>query len=164
MLQVKQQFIEAGRVVNTHGVKGEVKIEPWTDSAEFLQRIKTLYIDGAAVKVRASRVHGEMLLAELEGVDNINEAMRLKGRVLSIDRADAPLPEGGYFMQDIIGARVVDESGGEIGTLSEVFEAPAGFVFVVKGGAEHLIPNVPEFIKSVDPEGGVIVARLIEGM
>ena len=161
---MKERFIEAGEVVNTHGVRGEVKIIPWTDSAEFLAAIRTLYIDGRAVKVRAARVHKGTVLAALEGVEDVNAAMRLKGRRVFIDRADAKLPEGGYFIQDIIGAEVVTEAGERVGTLREVIDAPAGMIYVVRGEAEHLIPAVPEFILNTDADNGVITVRLIEGM
>ena len=130
---MKERFIEAGEVVNTHGVRGEVKIIPWTDSAEFLAAIRTLYIDGRAVKVRAARVHKGTVLAALEGVEDVNSAMRLKGRRVFIDRADAKLPEGGYFIQDIIGAEVVTEDGESIGALAEVIDAPASMIYVVRG-------------------------------
>ena len=140
---MKERFIEAGEVVNTHGVRGEVKIIPWTDSAEFLAAIRTLYIDGRAVKVRAARVHKGTVLAALEGVEDVNAAMRLKGRRVFIDRADAKLPEGGYFIQDIIGAEVVTEDGESIGALAEVIDAPASMIYVVRGDREQLIPAVP---------------------
>ena len=161
---MKERFIEAGEVVNTHGVRGEVKIIPWTDSAEFLAAIRTLYIDGRAVKVRAARVHKGTVLAALEGVEDVNAAMRLKGRRVFIDRADAKLPEGGYFIQDIIGAEVVTEDGESIGALAEVIDAPAGMIYVVRGETEHLIPAVPEFVLHTDADNGVITVRLIEGM
>jgi len=151
---MKERFIEAGEVVNTHGVRGEVKIIPWTDSAEFLAAIRTLYIDGRAVKVRAA----------LEGVEDVNAAMRLKGRRVFIDRADAKLPEGGYFIQDIIGAEVVTEDGESIGALAEVIDAPASMIYVVRGDRERLIPAVPEFILKTDADAGLITVRLIEGM
>lgn len=161
---MKERFIEAGEIVNTHGVRGEVKILPWTDSAEFLAKFRTLYIDGAPVRVLAARVHKQTVLARLEGVEDVNAAMRLKGRRVSIDRADARLPEGGYFIQDIIGAEVVTESGESVGKLAEVIDAPASMVYVVKGERERLIPAVPEFILRTDADTGVITVRLIEGM
>lgn len=161
---MKERFIEAGEIVNTHGVRGEVKIMPWTDTPEFLHKIKTLYIDGAAVRVRASRVHKGALLASLEGVDTVNDAMRFKGKRVFIDRADAPLEPGRFFIQDIIGADVVTEDGQSVGTLAEVIDAPAGLIYVVRGEAEHLIPAVDEFILSTDADKGVITVRLIEGM
>ncbi|NCB50504.1 MAG: 16S rRNA processing protein RimM [Clostridia bacterium] len=161
---MRERFIEAGEIVNTHGIQGEVRIAPWTDSADFLKGFKTLYIDGHPVSVQSSRVHKNMLLAQLEDVEDVNAAMRLKGKVVSIDRGDARLPEGSYFLQDIIGARVITESGDEIGVLSDIIEAPAGNVYVVRGEEEHLIPAVPEFVMSTDAELGVITVRLIEGM
>ena len=161
---MKERFIEAGEIVNTHGVRGEVKILPWTDSAEFLAAFRTLYIDGRPVKVRSSRVHKQTVLASLEGVEDVNAAMRLKGRRVFIDRADAKLPEGGYFIQDIIGAEVVTEDGESIGALAEVIDAPASMIYVVCGDRERLIPAVPEFILKTDADAGIITVRLIEGM
>ena len=161
---MKEKYIEAGEIVNTHGVRGEVKIMPWTDTPEFLLGIRTLYIDGAPVRVLAARVHKGAVLASLEGVEDVNAAMRLKGRRVSIDRGDAHLPAGRFFIQDIIGARVVTESGEEIGTLREVIDAPAGMIYVVRGDTEHLIPAVDEFILRTDADSGLITVRLIEGM
>ena len=150
--------------MNTHGVRGEVKIQPWADSPEFLKDFGTLYIDGAPVKVRSARVHKGCVIASLEDIDDVNGAMRLKGKLVSIDRRDAKLPEGGYFIQDIIGARVVDENGAEVGTLAEVLNLPGSDVYVVRGEREILIPAVPQFILSRDIDAGVITVRMMEGL
>lgn len=160
----KQKYIEAGRIVNTHGVAGEVKIEVWLDSPQFMKRFGRLYIDGAEHKVNGAKVNKNFLLVKLESVDDVNAAMRLKGRTVTICREDAHLPKGAYFIQDIIGAKVVDEQGGEIGRLADVLETPASRVYVVQGEKEHLIPAVPEFIMSTDAEAGIITVKLIEGM
>ena len=161
---MKKQYLEAGRIVNTHGVRGEVRIEPWADEAAFLTRFKRFYMDGQPVKVRSCRVHKTMCIAQLEGIDDINAAMALKGKILFIDRKDAKLPKGAVFIQDILGARVVDEAGNELGVLEQVLPAPAASVYVVKGEREILIPDVPAFILDKDAERGVITVRLIEGM
>ena len=161
---MKNKFLEAGQIVNTHGVQGEVKIVPWCDSPEFLCQFDVLYIDGQPVRLRSARVHKGNVLATLEGISDVNAAMRLKGRRVFIDRADAKLPEGGYFIQDIIGAEVVTEDGESIGALAEVIDAPASMIYVVRGERERLIPAVPEFILSTDADAGVITVRLIEGM
>ena len=160
----KKQYIEAGRIVNTHGVAGEVKIEVWLDSPQFLKSFKRCFIDRREVKLLSARVHKGFLIAKLENVEDVNAAMALKGRTVFIDRADARLPKGAFFLQDIIGASVVDESGSEIGKLADVMETPASNVYVVKGEREHLIPAVPEFILSTDAENGIITVHLIEGM
>lgn len=161
---MKNSFLEAGKIVNTHGVRGEVKIVPWADSAEFLQTFETFFIDGNAVKLITGRVHKGCLIAKLSGVDDVNAAMALKNKVVSIDRGDIELPDGRFFIADIIGARVVSETGEELGCLREVLDLPAGNVYVVEGKREIMIPAVEEFILSTDAENGLITVRLIEGM
>ena len=100
----------------------------------------------------------------LEGVEDVNAAMRFKGKRVYIDRNDAPLEPGRFFIQDIIGADVVTESGEAVGKLADVIDAPAGMIYIVRGEAEHLIPAVDEFILNTDADNGVITVRLIEGM
>ena len=160
----KREYIEAGRIVNTHGVAGEVKIQVWLDSPQFLKSFRRCFIDKREVKLLSARVHKGFLIAKLENVEDVNAAMALKGRDVFIRRSDARLPKGAFFLQDIIGAAVVDESGNEIGKLADVMETPASNVYVVKGETEHLIPAVPEFILSTDAENGIITVHLIEGM
>ena len=161
----KNAFIEAGRIVNTHGVQGEVKIEVWLDSPKFFKSFKRLYTAGGQeLKVLSARTHKDFVIAKLEGVEDVNAAMALKNKVLSIRRSDAALPHGAFFLQDILGAKVVDEDGHEIGVLQDVMETPASNIYVVRGETEHLIPAVPEFIKKTDPEAGVVTVHLIEGM
>jgi len=164
MKMEKKQYIEAGKIVNTHGVKGEVKIQVWLDSPEFLKKFKTVYIDNKAVRLLSGRVHKGFLIAVLDGVCDVNAAMSLKNKTVFIDRNDAKLPRGAYFLQDIIGAKVVEADGTEVGILQDILETPASNVYVVKGETEHLIPAVDEFILSVDAENAVVTVKLIEGM
>ena len=161
---MKKQYLEAGQIVNTHGVRGEVRIQPWADEAAFLTRFRRFYMDGKAVKVRSCRVHKTLCIAALEGVDDVNTAMALKGKIIFIDRDDAMLPKGTVFLQDILGAKVIDESGADLGVLEEVLPAPAASVLVVKGAREILIPDVPEFVLSKDADNGIVTVRLIDGM
>jgi 16S rRNA processing protein RimM len=161
---MKSPYLEAGRIVNTHGIQGEVKIEPWADSADFLLGFRTFYIDGVPTAVLSARVHGRMVLARLEGIGDINAAMRLKNRIVQIARKDAKLPKGGFFIADLIGASVMEENGRELGKITEVLDLPAGNVYVVRGEREHMIPAVPEFILNTDIDKGVVTVRLIEGM
>ena len=160
----KQQYIEAGRIVNTHGVAGEVKIEVWLDSPAFLRRFPRVFVNGVEKKLLGGTVQKRFLIAMLEGVDDVNAAMALKEKTITVDRNDVRLPKGTFFVQDILGARVADEQGREIGTLIDVLERPAQNIYVVQGETEHLIPAVPEFIRSIDAEAGVVTVHLIEGM
>jgi len=163
---MKNRFLEAGQIVNTHGVRGEVKIVPWCDSPEFLCQFSTLYLDGRPIEVRAARVHKGNVLASLAGVDSVEAAMALKGKVLHIDRTGVTLPEGRHFLADLIGLRVLDaDGGGELGTVTEVLTPPAHEVYVVRGpGREYLIPAVDEFLVETNVEDGYLRVKLIEGM
>lgn len=158
------KFIEAGKIVNTHGVKGEVKVAVWLDSAEYFCSFKTLYVDDKALKVVSARPHKGFAIVKIDGVDDINAAMCLKNKTVSISRKDARLPKGGYFLQDIIGAEVVTEGGEAVGVLKDILETPASLIYIVSGETEHMIPAVPEFVLKTDAENGRITVRLIEGM
>ncbi len=162
---MKNQFLEAGQIANTHGVQGEVKIVPWCDSPEFLCSFDTLYIDRKPVKFRSTRIHKGNVLAFLEGVEDVNAAMRLKGKTVWIDRTGVELPDGRHFIADLIGLTVIDDATGRtLGTLADVLTPPAHEVYVVRGEKEYLIPAVDEFLVKTDVEGGYIRVKLIEGM
>ena len=160
----KQDYIDAGRIVNTHGVRGEVRMEVWLDSPRLLKSCGRIFLGGEEKKLLSAREHKGFLITQLEGVEDLNAAMALKNRVFQVARADVRLPRGAFFLQDIMGASVVDEGGAEIGKLAEVLELPGQRVYVVKGEKEHLIPAVPAFILNTDVGAGVITVRLIEGM
>lgn len=160
----KEPYLEAGKIINTFGVRGEVKLDPWCDSAEFLKPLKTLYIDGAPRAVASSRVHKGMLIIRFADVEDVNGAMLLKNKIVYFARSDVHLPKGRHFVADLLGAAVVDEQGAEIGRLTEVLDMPAGQVYVVQGETEHTIPAVPEFILDIDADEKVIRVHLIEGM
>ena len=162
---MKNQFLEAGQIVNTHGIQGEVKIVPWCDTPEFLCQFDTLYLDGKPVKVRAARVHKGNVLATPEGVTDVNGAMALKGKTVFIDRTGVVLPEGRHFIADLMGLEVIDaDSGEKLGVVADVLTPPAHEVYVVKGEHEYMIPAVDEFLAETNVEAGYIKVRLIEGM
>ncbi len=161
---MKKPFLEAGEIVAPFGVRGEVKLQPWCDSAKFLLPFKTLYIDGSPRPVASSRVHKGMLIVRFEGVEDMDAAQALRGKIVFFAREDAKLPAGKFFLDDIIGARVYDESGALVGELTEVLELPAGMVYVVQGEEEHTIPAVPEFILETNVEENTLRVHMIEGM
>ena len=160
----KEKYIEAGRITNTHGVRGEVKIEVWVNSADFLKKCGRIFIDGKPLSFTSAKLQQRFLIAGLEGIEDVNAAMPLKGKTVFIDRSDAPLKKGMYFLQDLIGFSVENEDGERVGTLEEFIESPANLIYVVRGETEHLIPDVPEFILKVDTETEKITVKLIEGM
>lgn len=161
----EKKMLEAGKIVNTHGINGEIKIEPWCDSARFLQNFDIFYIDGGEFNVTSSREHKNMLLAKLEGVDSVEDAQKLKQKIITIDCSEVTLPDGRYFVQDLIGLHVLEENGEFFGNVFDVLTMPAHDVYHVKSeGGDHYIPAVPEFIKSIDLEKQQIIVKLIEGM
>ena len=163
---MKKPYIQAGRIVNTHGVRGEVRIEVWLDSPAYLKTFPRVFVDGEEKKILSAFIHKQFLVAQLEGIPDVNAAMPLKGKTVTVAREDARLPKGGYFLQDLIGAEVQSENGIRVGTLTEILEKPASEIYVVTdgGGEEHLIPAVPAFVLSADADEGVVTVRLIEGM
>ena len=160
---MKKRFLEAGQIVSTHGIAGEVKILPWCDGPEFLKEFDTFYIEGTAYPVEQARVHKNMLLCKLSGVDDMNAAQVMKNKVVCIDRDDARIPEGRVFISDLIGLPVYAD-GQEIGVLKDVYTGPANDVYIVKGEREYMIPAVSEFLEDVNVDEGYVRVRLIEGM
>lgn len=162
---MKARLIEAGKIVNTHGVRGEVKIQPWSNTPDFLSGFKHVYIDGVQIPLLHARVHGGNVLATLGGVTDLDGANALRGKVVSVSRDDVTLPEGEYFIADLVGLLAVDaETGAELGRLKEVLPLPGNSVYVIRGAREILVPAVPDFVKEIDLEAGLIRLRLIEGM
>ena len=159
-----KEYLDCGQIVNTHGVRGEVRIVPWADSPDFLCQFSTLYIDGAPRRVLSSRVHKGSVIAKLDGVDTVEGAMLLRDKTVQLHRADARLPEGAFFLADVIGLDVVDEDGRTLGTLKEVLSPSVQQVYVIEGEREIMIPAVPEFILETNIAGGYVKVRLIEGM
>ncbi len=162
-----KKYLESGKIVGTHGVKGEMRVQPWCDSAEFLAKFKKLYLDkdGEAFLSVKSRAHGNMCLVKADGVDTIEAAEKLRNKVVFIDRADCKLPKGSYFITDIVGCAVFDaETDEEYGVISEVSETGANDVWHIKKGEnEYYIPNVPEFVKKVDIEAGKVYITPLKG-
>jgi 16S rRNA processing protein RimM len=161
---MEKQFLEAGEIVSTHGIQGEVKILPWADSPEFLLSFRTLYLNGQPYTVQSSRVHKTCVLAKLQGVDNPEDATLLRGKVVSIDRSQVKLPKGTVFIADLIGCRVLDDVGAEIGKIKDVLTMPSSDVYVIHGEKDYMIPAVKEFVKEICVEEGFVRVHLIEGM
>ena len=162
---MKKDYLEAGKIVNTHGIRGEVKIQPWADGPEFFRKLTRLYIDGKPLNILSCREHKGCIIISFDGINDLDSAIKLKNKVVFISRDDVPLPDGSYFLQDAIGLTAVDfETGAQLGTVKEVFSTPANDIFVIKGEREILVPAVSEFIKLVDTDNGIIKIKLIEGM
>jgi 16S rRNA processing protein RimM len=161
----EQELLEAGRVVNTHGIRGAVKIEPWTDTPEFLRALPRLFIDGAEYEILSASVQKNHVTARLGGVETYEAASALRGKTLKFSRADAPLGEGESFIADVLGLDAVDNATGEkLGVIADFFSLPAHGVYVIRGAREILVPAVPEFVVKIDAGGGRVFFRIIDGL
>lgn len=159
-----KRFLEAGEVVGTHGIQGEVKILPWADGPEFLLGFKTLYLNGKPYAVRSSRVHKTCVLAKLEGVDTPEQATLLRKQVVTVDRTGVKLPDGAVFIADLIGCRALDDDGSEFGKITDVLTMPSSDVYVIKGEKTYMIPAVKAFVREINVAEGFVRVHLIEGM
>ena len=163
-------YLEIGKIVSTHGVRGEVRLQPWCDSPEFLKKFKRLYFDDEGknqIDVLAARPHGNIVILKLKGVDTVDDASLLRNKVLYMAREDVKLPNGEYFIQDLFGCRVLDASDVSVfyGTLTDVSSTGANDVWhIEKDGREFLLPAVREFVKEVDISRGEILVSPIKGI
>ncbi len=165
---MKKEFLEIGKFVGTHGVRGMVRIQPWSDDGEFLTGFKNFYLDNGKTKITMSKItpHGNVVIAQVKGVDSIDEAEKLRGQVLYIKRDDAHLPEGRYFVSEIIGSQVYDaDTDAPLGTLTDVSPTGANDVWHIKSGEkEYLVPAIPDVIVNVDIDNDIVKIRPLKGI
>ncbi len=164
---MKKQFIETGKIVGTHALKGEVRVDAWCDSVAFLCGLKRLYFrDGTELKVLSARPHKNVAIIQFDGVSGIESADRLRGKIVYMNRDDVKLPQGTHFIQDLIGLEVRDVESGEVyGTISDVIKTGANDVYAVqKDGKEYLVPVIPDVVKEKNIDGGYITIKVLEGI
>jgi len=163
---MKLDYVRAARIVGVHGIRGELKARPLDRGPDFLTDFKTFYLDGKPIAVSACRVHKGMALLRLSGVEDRTAAEALRGKELFIRRADARLPAGEYFDDELIGLDVYNGETGEcVGELVKVEQYPAGKVYTVRGVREFLVPAVKDaFILNVDLENNRMDIRVWEGL
>ena len=153
----KEKYLEAGKIVNTHGVRGAVKLDPWCDTPETLKKIKKLYLENGTVfdVSNVKMINGGFVVLSLSGVETVEDAVKLKNKILLAKREDIPLAEGAHFICDLIGMPVKDAETGKVyGTLLEVTQPALQELYVVKteNGNTVMVPNVPAFIHHIDEE------------
>lgn len=165
---MNKDFLELGKVVSTHGIRGELRVQPWCDFSVFKQ-VKTAYLKpaGDTLKVLAARAHGNIVIVKAKGIETVEQAEALRGTVLYLNKRDIKLPKGEYFMQDIIGCTVYDEADGSvIGEISDISQTGANDVWHIKlpTGEEVLIPKIPQVVKSVSVEDKSVVVFKMKGL
>jgi 16S rRNA processing protein RimM len=167
---MKKRYIECGKIVSIHGIRGEVKVQPWADSPDFLCVFNRFYLENGAKALTAERVrtNKNMVLIKLAGVDNPDDASLLRGKVIYIDREDMPEDEdGGYLIQDLLGLEVRDADSPRVwGKLTDVLFTGANDVYEITDadGKKRLAPVIPDVVLETDIEGGFIVIRPLRGL
>lgn len=164
-----KKFLEAGQIAGTHGVRGDLKVQSWCDSPEVLCGFDTLYLDEKTpVTVEKAQVHKNMVLMHIKGVDTVEAAEALRGRVLHLDRDDVDLPDDLVFIQDILTFKVFDlRVNRVIGRIRDVLTSnPAYDMYEIKGEDGRLIyvPASKPFLKEIDMEAGTVYIESIEGL
>ena len=165
-----KQFLETGQIVSTHGIKGEVRVNPWCDSPEFMKRFKTLYFDKngeKSVKVISCRPHGNIVILKLDGIDTVEQAQKLRNKILFMNRDDAKLKKGDWFIQDLLGCTVYDADNQNIiyGELTDVAETGANDIWTIqKDGKEYIIPAIKDVVIKVDAPDEAIFIRPLKGI
>ena len=164
-----KRYLEIGKIVAVQGLKGEVRVEPWCDSGEFLCEFDTLYFDKGEtpLEITRSRVQKNIVIMKIDGIDTPEQAQNIRNKILYMDREDVELDEGAYFVQDLIGLEVIDnDNGTDYGKLCEVSFTGANDVYHIKDkdGRIRLIPAIPDVVIDTDITNGIMKIHVLEGL
>ena len=161
-------YLEIGKIVAIHGLKGEVRVDPWCDYPEFLCEFDELYFAKGeeSVAITNARVHKNIVIMKIAGIDTPEAAEKLRGRILYMDRNDVELDEGTYFVQDLLGLEVVDADNGTVyGKITDVRNTGASDIYTIKSDErEFLFPAVPEYVEKTDIENGKLYIHMLDGL
>ncbi len=166
-----ENLLEIGKIVNTHGLRGEVKVVPWTDSPDDFEAVEKVFVkiksEYMPLTVKAVRYQKNNLIVKFREFDNINDVEAFKGATLYCDRDElGELPEGVYYIVDLIGLTVVSDEGDTVGVIADVFNTGANDIYDVKreGKKNLLLPVIDEVVKEIDMEKGQVTVHIMEGL
>ncbi len=167
---MRNKVLQVGEIVNTHGLRGEVKIVPWTDYPEVFEDFDCVYLEKNNTKltIKSIKYQKSNLIVKFDEIPDINEAERLKGSVLYVEREQLGEPEEGYYICDLLGIKVIDENENEIGVIKDVISTgKCNDVYVLSakdGGRDILIPVIDEVVLDVDIDKEICRVHIIEGL
>ena len=168
---MKQEYFEIGQIVNTFGIKGQVKVVPFTDDITRFDYLKNVYVknkkETKQYEVEEVKYHKNFVLLKFKGINYMEEAETLRDSFLEVDREDAiPLEEDTYYIVDLIGLEVYSDENKLLGKLEDIFNTGSNDIYVVKDelGKQLLLPAISEVIKQINIEEGKIIVHLIEGL
>ena len=165
------KYLEIGQIVNTFGIKGFVKVKPFTDDIHRFDNLKEIYIEKQKklekYLIEEVKYHKQMILIKFKGIDKIEEAELLRNSYLKVDREkEEPLEENTYYIIDLIGIEVYTDKNELLGILEDIYNTGANDIYVVKNelGKQILLPAISDVVKSINLEEKKIVVHLIEGL
>ncbi len=166
---MRKEYLETGEITGTHGVRGEMRVHPWSDTPDFLTQFKRLYLDEngeAHLDIVRSRVHGNIVIVKAKGIDDIPAAERLRGKTVYMRRRDVKLDKDTYFVQDLIGCKVYDEDTDKFyGTVCDVSKTGANDVWHIEyNDKQVLIPVIDDVVISTDVDKQIIKIRVLKGL
>lgn len=164
---MRNEILELGKVVNTHGIRGEIKIQPWCDDPEVFDTLDYIYIGGERYEILRSRFHKNCIIAQVEGVSNINVAELMRNKIVTIEReALGELPEGTYYIADLEGLEVRTADSKILGNIKEVIRTGSNDVYVLDNDEKKpiLIPVIEQVVKEVNIDGGYVEVELMKGL
>lgn len=168
---MKQEYFEIGQIVNTFGIKGFVKVNPFTDDLERFEELDSVFVvknkELIEMKIEEIKYHKNLVLIKFKGIEDINMAEKYKGCYIKIKReATRKLPKDTYFIADLIGLPVYDENGNLLGKVDDIYNNKSHDIYVVKDelGKQILLPSIKEVIKQIDIENEKIIVHLIDGL
>ena len=159
--------LEVGQIVNTHGLRGDVKVMPWCDYPEVFHELAYVLIDGEEFDIEKSRIHKNMVILKLKGIDDINDAERYRNKTLTVPREElGELPEGTYYICDLLGCSVETVEGRLLGKVCDIIKTGSNDVYVVEDDNKKqvLIPVIDDVVKSVDLENRSILVQPLKGL
>lgn len=164
-------YLELGQIVNVKGLKGEVKVNPFTENIDRFEELKTVLIkfknENKEFEIEKVGYHKNQVILKFKGINTIEESEKLRNSYILINRNDLePLEEGVYYITDLLGLEVYTEDGTLLGKVDDIYNTGSNDIYVVKDdlGKQKLLPGIPEVLKNVDLEHGKIIVNLIEGL
>ena len=168
---MKQEYFEIGQIVNTFGIKGIVKVNPFTDDISQFEKLKSILVDKKSklleMQIEEVKYSKNQILLKLKGIDTIEEAEKYRNCYLKLPREKAKkLPKDTYFIADLIGLKVYTDEGNLLGTLEDIYNSGASDIYVVKDelGKQILLPAIKDVIKQIDLEEEKVIVHLIKGL
>ena len=158
--------LEIGQIVNTFGINGYLKVKPFTDDISRFDNLKSVYIKDKQYEIEGVKYHKNMVLLKIRGIDKIEEAEILRTYYLEIDRKDGIIEDGAYYIVDLIGLDVFEDTGKLLGKIEDIYNTGSNDIYVVKDdlGRQLLLPAIKEVIKEINIEENKIIVHLLKGL